>query len=328
MLCLIAGVGAGVVVMRDLVPEVVSEAVGPDLVEVRTSVFADEISLPVEPVVLPAGAVLLAKAGVVTKETCVVGGAVTSGEVVVWLDDSPVVGLRLRVPPWRDIVRGAKGRDVRSLQRELRHLGYEAPATGVVDYTTVQAIRAFWQDRGRERVESVAMSDIAWLPEEGLTASECPLRLGSHASDGEAAVVTGGGLDRVEVDTERVAVSGARLARVDGFAVEMPADGVIEDAGFLNALGGSGIYKRWVAEEGLSTLTVETELATPIDVVGVPPSAVYELNGDSGCVTTPNGPIAVRVVTSQLGETFVVPAGDDVFSQVVAPAPEGAKSCG
>jgi hypothetical protein len=55
-----------------------------------------------------------------------------------------------------------------------------------------------------------------------------------------------------------------------------------------------------------TTLSAAFVLAAPITVSVVPPAALYALDGEHGCVTSGDEPLAVRIVGSELGQSFVV----------------------
>jgi hypothetical protein len=317
----------GVILTSDPTPEVVSTDSGVQTVEVVSSVFGDEIALAVRPILRPEQSLVLTGGGVVTGVGCVPGTPMTSGSVLIWLDSRPVVGLRLKVPPWRSFTAGIKGPDVSALQSALRRLGYEAPKTGTVDYATTRAVRAFWADRDRPNTSVIALEDIVWLPEAELIPSGCPLGLGDQALTGATVAVTGGGLSRLELDMTPVSVKGDRVAEIEGLETLIPDGGVITDEAFLGAFAESGLFKRWATENLGGTLTLSTVLADPIDVVGVPPSSVFAVSDGEGCVMGADGPVPVRVVASQLGATFVTPTGGTELVIVEVPAPEGAEPC-
>lgn len=77
-------------------------------------------------------------------------GTLAEGAVVMEVNGRPVFVFAGTVPMHRGIVSGAKGADVRQLQKALRRLGYHAPATGVFDRTTSAAVSRFYAKRGYE----------------------------------------------------------------------------------------------------------------------------------------------------------------------------------
>ncbi|MEV4246034.1 peptidoglycan-binding protein [Streptosporangium canum] len=77
-------------------------------------------------------------------------GPLAEGAVMMEVNGRPVFVFSGTVPMHRSIVPGAKGADVKQLQKALRRLGYRAPATGVFDQATVTAVSRFYAKRGYE----------------------------------------------------------------------------------------------------------------------------------------------------------------------------------
>ncbi|MGW0591810.1 peptidoglycan-binding protein [Streptosporangium sp. NPDC002607] len=77
-------------------------------------------------------------------------GTLAEGAVLMEVNGRPVFVFSGTVPMHRSIVSGAKGTDVKQLQKALRRLGYRAPATGVFDQATIAAVSRFYAKRGYE----------------------------------------------------------------------------------------------------------------------------------------------------------------------------------
>lgn len=77
-------------------------------------------------------------------------GRLREGAVLMEVNGRPVFALRGSVPMHRTIAPGAKGDDVRQLQRALRRLGYGAPVTGVFDRATIAAVTRMYAKKGYE----------------------------------------------------------------------------------------------------------------------------------------------------------------------------------
>ncbi|MGW4663328.1 peptidoglycan-binding protein [Streptosporangium sandarakinum] len=77
-------------------------------------------------------------------------GTLAEGAVMMEVNGRPVFVFSGRMPMHRSVVLGAKGADVRQLQKALRRLGYRAPATGVFDQATAAAVSRFYAKRGYE----------------------------------------------------------------------------------------------------------------------------------------------------------------------------------
>ncbi|MET8338668.1 peptidoglycan-binding protein [Streptosporangium canum] len=77
-------------------------------------------------------------------------GMIAEGAVVMEVNGRPVFVFSGKVPMHRSLLPGAKGADVKQLQRALRRLGYRTPVTGVFDQATVAAVSRFYARRGYE----------------------------------------------------------------------------------------------------------------------------------------------------------------------------------
>lgn len=77
-------------------------------------------------------------------------GTITEGTVVMEVNGRPVFVFTGKVPMHRGLLPGAKGADVRQLQRALRGLGHHAPMTGVFDRATIAAVSRFYAKRDYE----------------------------------------------------------------------------------------------------------------------------------------------------------------------------------
>ncbi|GGQ23355.1 peptidoglycan-binding protein [Streptosporangium pseudovulgare] len=77
-------------------------------------------------------------------------GTLAEGAVMMEVNGRPVFVFSGTVPMHRSIVFGAKGADVRQLQKALRRLGHRAPVTGVFDQATAAAVSRFYAEKGYE----------------------------------------------------------------------------------------------------------------------------------------------------------------------------------
>jgi hypothetical protein len=75
---------------------------------------------------------------------------------------------------------------------------------------------------------------------------------------------------------------------------------------------------------GDGTVAASLRLTAPVQVTVVPPQAVTTTDGRTGCVQADGKPVAVSIVGSQLGQTYVVLADGATASEVALAAPEEA----
>ncbi|WP_225563660.1 peptidoglycan-binding domain-containing protein [Isoptericola luteus] len=148
-------------------------------VEVSARDFAGERSVPVTAALSEQRELLLPDGGVLRETACAVGEAIESGSAPFLVDDHRVLALHTSTPLWRDLGVGIRGDDVRAVQEELTRLGHEVEATGYYGAGTAAAMSQVWVDAtGEEKVTSLALSRVVWLPDREVVAAGCPLQVG------------------------------------------------------------------------------------------------------------------------------------------------------
>lgn len=112
-------------------------------------------------------------AGVVT-EVAIPSGLFKVGEVLLRVNERPVILLEGEIPAFRELSLGTQGRDVDALQRYLARLGH-AVDTQPDRYseTTAQAVRVWQRSLGLPESGVVALGDVIILPRAAFSA---PLR--------------------------------------------------------------------------------------------------------------------------------------------------------
>lgn len=91
-------------------------------------------------------------------------GRIAEGAVLMEVDGRPVFALEGTVPMHRTITPGAKGADVRQLQRALRRMGFGTRVTGVFDRATANAVREWYAKKGY-RAQEPGLSERQTLAE-------------------------------------------------------------------------------------------------------------------------------------------------------------------
>jgi peptidoglycan hydrolase-like protein with peptidoglycan-binding domain len=321
------GVAAGLLVVPVPVPDVVSVEVGAERVVVEPREFDDARNVPATPVMTDRREYSVQGSGVVRRVDCVPGEAVGSGFSLMTVDDRVVVALRLASPPWRSLAMGMRGADVRDFQKELTRLGYEVEVDGFFSWAMVGPVKEFWASVRVKDFGELPLDRVVWLDSKQVTPMECPVEVGDRIEPGTVVFSTGGQLESVVLELPEGLQPGERMAVTydGGPEAVIGAEGVLEDAGFLEAFTERRDYRMWL-EDPASGITVATHLAQPLRVVPVPAAALYGVVGSQGCVDDAAGPVRVEIVASQLGQTYVV--GDPMPSEVSVPAPVGVGSCG
>jgi hypothetical protein len=303
------------------------DEVGEERVVVEPREFDDARNVVARPVLSDKQEFTVEGSGVVRRSECAPGGVIGSGSVVFTVDDRVVVGLRLASPPWRGLAMGMRGGDVRDFQKELVRLGYEVEVDGFFSWAMVGVVKEFWASVGVKDFGELPLDRVVWLRSKSVIPAECPVRVGDRIEPGTVVFSTGGQLESVMVELPEGLQPGDRVAVAGDSGPEAPigADGVVADPGFLEAFAERRDYKEWLTDPAVS-VTVGTRWTVWLTVVPVPAAALYGVSGSAGCVDDAGTPVPVRIVASQLGQTYVV--GDPMPSAVAVPAPEEAQACG
>ena len=262
--------------------------------------------------------------GVVTSTGCQVGGVWSSGQSLLQVNNSPVVGLATSQPLWRDLGVGAKGVDVSALQTELTRLGYGVQASGTFGSATAAAVKGLVRAAGGTSDGSLLLSEVVWLPAPEVAVSACPLAVGDAVSVGDTLALSGGGLVSLSVANPP---GDGWVVTYNGVSASMDGNGTVTDPVFLAAVAAGPEYQYFAANPGSGSLQLTVRLASALTVLVVPPSAVVVSGTGTGCVVSDGQTVPVGIVSSSLGQTMVqVTSGVAVSSVEVQPDPD--TSCG
>ena len=306
VVCIGLGAGVGLVMAPAPSPEVLATPDGPDVVAVSERTFNDPRTMQVVPEVASQWTATSLASGTVRRYDCQPGVPIRSGSTVLLVDDRPVLALHLSSPPWRDMAVGVRGDDVLALQQELATMGLDVNQDGNFGRQVSTAVEATWRAAGvAGRMTSLPLDRLIWLSEPEVIPSTCPLEIGQQLEPGTALFTVGGGIAGLAVTKPEQAMEGERVVTLDELSIPLPDDSVIRDPAFLTAFAATSQYEQSRQGGASATLSVQTELATPIPVVAVPPSALYDTSGGQACLLAPESPIPVEVVASQLGEVMV-----------------------
>lgn len=322
------GVGAGALVFADATPAALRPAASATAAPVTQRSFDDRHTVEVA-LTLGADTTLTTPAsGRVTALSCQSGAIFRSGQTNLSVDGQRIVNLATSVPMWRDVTRGDKGEDVAALQRELARLGYSVTADGTVGRATLAAVADLFHTAGDARapLETVAASRLLWLPAAETTIGGCATATGATVTEGEKVASLPGGLAGAAITrVPETAVDGERTLTIDGMGVPVDADGRVTTADALAAIAASDSYARAMSSDA-TTVTGVSTLTTPVTVWAVPAGALYGIDAPAACVATGGSTHAVRIVASELGQSFVTFDRGDA-PKAVDLAPSGARSC-
>ncbi|WP_082822942.1 peptidoglycan-binding domain-containing protein [Microbacterium sp. T32] len=285
-----------------------------------TSAFADPRTLPLEMDMSPSIELSSSASGRVTALACSKGRVLGSGDIAMRIDGQPVAALASEQPFYRDITWGAEGADVDGLRVALRDLEYSVSASGRYGGDLHDAVAAFQRDRGIEPADgSLLLSSILWIPNAQTVPSECSLSLGQTYAGGDLFATVRGDLRslRVVQDVDNVMVPGPRRVTVLGVQASLSEDGVVDDPEQVSDIQSAPTFAATLAAIESTPLTAQSALATPVQVVSLPPAALFDVSGSAACVEGPVGAVPVEIVGTGMGATLVRFPGGSTPSEVV-----------
>lgn len=269
------------------------------------------------------------RGGVLTSLSCTPGDPVWSGSAIATIDGDVVVALGSDVPLWRDLATGVEGADVLGLQREISRLGFPVAADGVVGPRTIRAVQRLLDAAGSSSrlTDSIPVDRFAWVPGRAVPSRSCEGTVGVRVDPGAPLVALPVDLVRATVVPPADATEGARELVVGSVTAPVDPDGAVRDRATLDAIAGTEEYATATAADGAAAVPVDWRLRSPDPVLVVPPAALYDLRDGTACVQVPprRDPVQVAVLGSDLGQSFVRPAGR-AFRQVDL-QPDRDRSC-
>lgn len=301
------GLGAGALVFTDASPEALREAETVSAAPVTQRSFDDKRTVEVS-LALDADTALTSPAsGRVTAFSCQPGGVFTSGQANLSVDGERIVNLATSVPLWRDLAASAQGDDVVAVQQELARLGYEVPVDGIAGPATLSAVADLFHLSGDTAFQTgtIPSDRVLWIPAPETTVAGCSVSTGATVAAGETIGSLAGGLAGAGITRlPEGAVSGERVLNVDGQSIPLDADGRVSSAEALETLAASSSYAQ-ALRGSMTSLNGSYVLAEPVTVSVVPPGALYGIDGQAACVASNGTPLAVQVIGSELGQSFV-----------------------
>lgn len=256
--------------------------------------------------------------GTVTRLACSAGESWASGESPVAVDGRPLLALATSTPLYRDLTGGESGEDVTALQEALVELGYTVPVTGTYDDATSAAVATVLQVAGVQAAAgapegSLLREDVVWLPSSPAVLTTCERQLGDVVAAGDP-IATTGVVSTVTYPIPTGLIDGTRQLVVDGEVFPVAEIGRLEDPAEIARLlqvPSVGVARDLAAPSGEPALVqARLALTEPLEVVGVPPSALADLAGDRACVVSGGESLPVQVVASSLGVSYVLFDGE------------------
>jgi hypothetical protein len=311
---LVVGLAAGGSLAVLLVPAPVPGSLVSDqaLDSVRPSVteFSDPREVRVTLSVDTLSGVRSPRGGLVTTQSCLPGQEVAAGTSTFSVDGAPVVGLATSVPLWREIAVGESGADVGSLEAELVRLGGGLDIDGTWEWSDALAFDSLLADVGVTTNDegAVPLAAIAWLPAPVTVIAQCPVGIGTSVAPGTIVAQFATRISSARLALPVGAVEGPRALVLSDVVIPVGDDGVIADPAALALIAQSPEFAESDPSATPPSISGSWVLTSPVPATVVPPSAVYGLAGDRGCVAQADSATAVTVLASELGRTLVVPA--------------------
>lgn len=307
------GAGLMSVMMSSGVPDVLQSGSRVSLFPVSERMLDDSrtVALTVEmgdPLVLRSGT-----EGTVTGVSAKPGSIMASGDTVFEVEGRPVVALAMASPLWRELSQGDKGEDVAAMQRALADLGYEIAVDGEIGNHTLRAVadlQGIKSETDLREFGFISPGMFFWLPAKSVTVRKVRLSVGQKIAAADEAVELDSDIRSISVaqmpsdliDAEHVVV-------FDGQEFAVDTSGKLADpsAENLALIRQTPVFKEWekTTGENKGQLSVPLKLKNEIRALSVSPSVVYGLEGNMGCVSDGQRSYKVKVVGSELGQTYV-----------------------
>ncbi|MFT4050989.1 MAG: peptidoglycan-binding domain-containing protein [Microbacterium sp.] len=303
-----AGATAAIVLRPVAVPDDLQAAPAVTSAAVTEQAFTDERTVQVRLTVGKAQSITSTATGTITQTFCQAGTTITSGTSLLYVDDAPVIALYTSTPLYRDLAAGDTGSDVRALQEELARLGYDVTSDGYYGWGTREAVRALEEAAGQTKPDGLlTLAEAAWLPQTDIVPDSCEAAVGQAFSGGSPLATISGVLCAVTIPSLPTSlVAGERTITLYGATIAMPADTTtITDAEFLAQVASSQDYAAWLLSADQQNPNAKIALVQPIQVVKVPPAAVFALDGTTGCVQAGDQALPITVVGSGLGASLI-----------------------
>lgn len=280
--------------------------------------------------------------GRLTGLECVAGSTLVSGQRVGSIDGASIVALSTPIPLYRDLGPEDTGEDVRALQQALSELGYPTAADGRMgDYTLRQVTNLLDGERA-PRLESVPFARFLWIPRSSVEIAACPGQVGVQVDTNTALVSLPAALSSARLtELPQRAVAGLRVISVPGLeeplavgeGSELPSTAIdaLAQADLSQAEAGASGDGQGAATNTYS-MEVRWALATALEVVSVPPTALYSLDSGRACLQDPAGQAyPVTLVGSELGTSLVTLDAEEgtasSLPQQATLSPDEAVSC-
>ncbi|MCL1923226.1 MAG: hypothetical protein FWG15_05150 [Propionibacteriaceae bacterium] len=268
--------------------------------------------------------------GLVTASSCAPGMTVKSGQSMLSVDGQPLLALATSVPLWRELPVQSTGKDAEAVINALKDLGADIQGktitTSVITayHSRLKAIGA-----STASVTSIDPDTILWLPAREVTIASCEVSVGTELAGRSTIATVPAQANYADIkDLPRDGADGARQVIIDGVTLPIDDEGHITDAETLATLSSLPAFAQASMDSSPATLTATWELVDTATVWMIPPSSISAGSPTLGCVIGDGNPINIRIIGSQLGQSFVVPIEDTAPPAEVSLDPAKLSQCG
>lgn len=301
-------------------PDVLASDTAPSVVTVETRQVASDSAVPATLSIRVASwrTAAVALDGVVTSIDVVPGDRLDGGEVVLTVDDQPVVAFVGSAPLVRDIATRARGEDVRRLQEFL--LGQDDLETGDLEVdgrygsATAQLVHEFREEHGMAESPGIGPGDLIWIGGGDFVVRSADISVGVRLSVGDA-VLTGQPLSiERAIEAAPLDAQADWLLTIGDVSVPIGSDLSLSDQDALHL---------WESAGDQEAVPGVIHLAEPISLVELPAAAVWSTD-DATCVFAGEShqPLSVDVLEVAFGQARVATKSLAAFPERVVVNPE------
>ncbi|OZG69172.1 peptidoglycan-binding domain-containing protein [Bifidobacterium eulemuris] len=295
--------------LPDRTPNVLSEA--KIIASAPTSVqdYSGNQPVTVVPTVSASQTLLSNVSGIVTADQS--GQGLVSGKAAFAVNGRAIIALSTSTPLYRNLKIGDSGEDVRAVNNELNRLGYNSqPESDLFQWSTSDGWRQLMWDNGNESNGELFIADTLWIPNTTVAVDAWTARQGTQTTAGSQVGEVPGLITALTVKNGQPSQQDRTLT-VAKLTATLPAGTTtITDPVFLQQFTNSEEVTSLSPESLTAGLSATLSLSKPLLVLRVPAGAVFDVNGQYGCIAPASGkdkgkPIRMDIVGNELGVSLL-----------------------
>lgn len=292
--------------------------------DVHMGDFSDRHTVVLNASLQPGSKLFVQSTGLLTSSSCSSEAPIANGGSTFAVDGVPLIDLHTTHPLWRTLGIDAKGADVREVQRSFASLGFRGAIDGIVGAETVGFFNALRRTFASDAptVTEIAPSDVVWLGAESAAIASCLFPVGSIVQPGDAVAELPPRISTLRLSAPPIVLPDfPRTVSIDG------VDAAVDEQGNLDRQSWPGIsetasFEAYVADPKTVALKGDVQLATPIRVARIPPSAIFGTRAGRGCVSDGTHTYSGEILSSELGYTLMRFEAATPAETLIAPDPE------